>query len=473
MVHMAFAPDAAAFRVARSGVAVRLRASLSTAASDRRAWLAVFLLCLPVYLLTAHYGFTSGDTRSSVLPAWQLVHHGNLWVEHLQPRPYWSVPAIHDHLVSNRTPGVEFVNVPMVALLFWLGPSVTPMAITAALMTAATAGFLFLAFRRLATARTALVATGVMAFGTSLWSVASAEVFPHTVDALCLSAAFYALSRQRTALAALAVAAAIPARPHVATVALVLGVGLAWSHRSWRPLFVVGIPATIALAGVVAWNHLLYGHASVGGGYASYVENNLTSTSSSGVRFLATNLAGFLFSPQRGLFVFLPVGLVLLLGVRAAWREAPPWVRLAALGGVAYTLVQLKLNLFDGGRNFYAYRLATELVVCAAPLGVVAVTAWVRKADWRLRLTRSAAAASVGLQAIGAFAFRLLYASPSEPWHRWPVRDALASRPAVALFLLLLTAVVCGWLLQRQPTGLVRRSAPVAHAPGRSLTSTG
>ena len=429
------------------------RASLESAASDRRAWLAVFVAVLPVYLLTAHYAAVSVDTASAVAPAWQLVHHGNVWVEHMHPRPYWSVPA-GSHMASNRMPGVELVNVPFVALLYWLGPSQVPGALTAAVLTAATVGFLFLLFRRLTTPRLALVATAFMAFGTSLWTIASAEIWTHTVDALCLAVAMYAVSRQRFVWAGVAFAVAITARPHVALIALVVGAGMAWSRRSLRVLLAIGVPATVGLTALLTWNHLIFSTTSVSGGYAPYAESHLTQTSAGSLHFVAVNVLGFLVSPQRGLVMFLPLAALLVLGARAAWREAPSWVRAFAAGGVAYTLLQLKINDFGGGDAFYGYRLATELVVAAAPLAVVACRSWVQLRGWRLRQARALAAVSVGLQAVGAFAFVIPRSSASAPWRASPIVDALAARPAVALLLLLLTFGSAAWLLQPEPTGL-------------------
>jgi hypothetical protein len=441
----------------------QLRRSVAPGASDRRAWLAVFLGVLPIYLLTAHYGHSSVDTQSSVLPAWQLVHHGNIWVEHLDPRVYWAVPS-GDHLVSNRMPGTVLVNLPFVALLYWLGPSLVPSALTAAFLTAAAVGVLFLVFRRLTDQRSAVLATAVMALGTSLWTIAAAEAWTHTVDALCLALAMYAMSRGRPLWAGIAFAAAITARPHVAVVALVLGIGLAIAGRSLRPMLAVGIPSAIGLAAVIGWNGLVFGGTSVTGGYDSYVSTNLTETSGSSTSFLASNFLGFLFSPQRGLFVFLPIAALLLFGMRAGWREAAPWVRLMALGGVAYTLVQLRINGY-GGDAFYGYRLATELVVCTAPLAVLACRSWVAARSWRVQLGAVLAVLSIGLQAVGAFAFDLpRSSSAAAPWRSSPILDAFNARPALAFLVLLVT--LCGMLLAQRrtmpkPSGMVR-STPSA-----------
>jgi hypothetical protein len=372
----------------------------------------------------------------------------------LYPRPFWAVPA-GDHLASNRMPGTELVNVPFVAALFWLKPSVVPAALTAATLTAATVGFLFLAFRRLAAPRLAVICTLTAAFGTSLWTISSAEVWPHTVDALCLSLAMYALARNRPLWAGAALSVAITARPHMAVVALVLGLTLGWATRSWRAIVAVGGPATAGLAGVVLWNDLVFGHLSVSGGYPSYASDNLTGKTGNNIDGLLANVAGFFVSPQRGLFVFFPLAVLLVVGARAAWRHAAPWVRCMAVAGVAYSLVQLKINSFSGGDAFYGYRLATELVICTAPLAVVAVSSWVLQREWRWRLGRSLAAASVGLQAVGAFAFDIPQSSKgSTPWRRSPILDAVLARPLPAVALLLATIGVSVWLLQRAPSGL-------------------
>src|SRR5437870_933417 len=150
-------------------------------ASERRAWLRVFLVVLPVFLLTAHYAGVSVDTSSAFIPAWHLVHHGNLWLEGMRHPPYWSIHS-GSHLVSNRTPGVILVNAPAYLFLYFLGPVPLGGAITAAVLTAGTVATLYLVVRRLGSPDIALATALVAAFGTSLWSIASAEIWTHTVD---------------------------------------------------------------------------------------------------------------------------------------------------------------------------------------------------------------------------------------------------------------------------------------------------
>ena len=414
-------------------------------ASDRRAWLRVFLLVLPIFVLTAHYAVVSVDTLSSYVPAWHFVHHGNLWLEDMENPPYWSVDGAH-HLVSNRTPGVILVNVPVYLLLFFLGPVPLGGALTAALLTAATVATLYVVARRLSSPNVALAVAMVAAFGTSLWSVASAEIWTHTVDALCLAVAMLFLTRNRYLAAGAVIGLASTARPHLIVVAAVLGLYLAFHHRSLRPAVVVGVGSAPGFAALLLLNHAVYGRWTVSG-YAGYVTQNLTtgSVSSSpgqtGVSAMAehylSNIGGFLFSPLCGVLLYLPAALLVIVALRPAWRAAPAWCRGMLLGGVAYSLVQLKINSYVGGAAFYGYRLATELVICACPMAVFAYTHWASQRQWRVSAVKSLAVASVVIQAVGVTCYDLARSAPVKPWAS-DFLAAFANSPLIA------TTVVIG-----------------------------
>ena len=79
------------------------------------------------------------------------------------------------------------------------------------------------------------------------------------------------------------------------------------------------------------------------------------------------NHLGFWVSPDRGLFVWTPVVLLLLPALVRSWRSLPDWSRALAMGGLAYTLVQLTFNRFSGGDIFYGYRLGLELLAAVTP----------------------------------------------------------------------------------------------------------
>jgi len=107
------------------------------------------------------------------------------------------------------------------------------------------------------------------------------------------------------------------------------------------------------------------------------------------------------------------------------------------LGGMAYTLVQLKINSYVGGAAFYGYRLATELVVCALPLTVFAYKEWAVRRPWRVVTTKTLAVAAIVVQAVGVTCYDMAASAPIKPWPSDFVA-AFAHRPLVA------TAIVIG-----------------------------
>ena len=399
---------------------------LATAnASDRRAWVRLFVAVLPIFLLAAHYANVSVDTSSAFIPAWHLVHHGNLWLEGMRHPPYWSIHS-GGHLVSNRTPGVILVNVPGYLLLWFLGPVPLGGAVTAAVLTAGTVATLYVVGRRLSSPDVALATALIAAFGTSLWSIASAEIWTHTVDAFCIALAMLFLTRSRYLAAGIMLGVGSMARPHLIVIAAVLGLYLAFHQRSLRPAVAVGVGTVPGFAALLLLNHAVFGYWTLSG-YGSYVTQNLTSAagggapaSGSGALLAAghylSNVTGFLISPLCGLLLYLPLALLLIAGLRPAWRHAPGWCRGMLLGGVAYTLVQLKINSYVGGAAFYGYRLATELVVCAIPLAVFAYKDWAVRRPWRVVTVKSLAVASVVVQAVGVTCYDIAASAPVKSW---------------------------------------------------------
>jgi hypothetical protein len=181
-----------------------------------------------------------------------------------------------------------------------------------------------------------------------------------------LAGAAWAASRERWLLTGLWFAVGILGRPHVALIAAVVGLGMAWSKRSPAIALRVGATSALGLAVLVGWNRYVFGTWSIQSGYGKSVDAVVAGADSGG-GFLE-NVAGFLVSPDRGFLVWTPLALVLLPAVVRSWRDTPAWSRWLATAGVAYTLLQLQLNVFTGGDAFYAYRLGLELLVCLVPV---------------------------------------------------------------------------------------------------------
>ena len=152
----------------------------------------------------------------------------------------------------------------------------------------------------------------------------------------------------------------------------------------------------------------------------------------------AINWAGFLVAPDRGLFIWTPIALVLLPAAWRSRRHAPDWVLALLVGGLAYTAVQLRINHFHGVDEFFGYRHGLELFTCALPLYAIA---WHR--------ARSAAVRGVvaGLFVVQTFAMLLGAVlghglTVHEVWTDNTVLYLLRAAPTLTAPLLLVVAIL-------------------------------
>lgn len=378
------------------------------------AWVPAVLIAivsLGFYLPTAAEERVANDSHASSASAWRIATTGSPWMEGVDTSKLegsafhdtWLVDGANDHTVYNRTPGSILPAVPLYRLLnadpapegfeIWVG------GLAASLMTSMAGVLLFCSVRR-------YVGTGVAFFGslafllaTPAWSVSADALWTHNLTLAGIAAAMYSATRERWWLAGFSFALAIFARPHVALVAAVVGLYLAWRLRRWQLLPIIGASSATGLVALVVWNRLVFGAWSLSGGYGTYVTDNLVAPLGSGLMHFVANAVGFFFAPDRGLFVWTPVLLLLLPSLLANWRKVPYWMRAFVFGGLLYSTVQLRINDFFGGQGFYGYRLPLELLVCVTP---AALAAFLVTARW----TRVAIGSLLGLQfaaiAIGA-----------------------------------------------------------------------
>jgi hypothetical protein len=417
--------------------------------SPRTTWCGLFAITATVFLLTSHWwtGQVS-DAIAASWPAWQLAHTGSFdltGAHGLPDNPF--IAVVHGHTVANRTMGVVLIAIPVNLLLAWTGLGAEQTgAITAALATAAAVANMGLVLRAVTTPRRAVLGALLLAFGTSVWTVASAELWTHGPDMLWLSLGLLLLSRRRVWGAGLALAPSITTRPHLAATIAVLGLYLAWRRRSIRPLLALGVPAFTAVGLLVAWNGWYYGHPSIGGAYVGQI-GRATALPSSGSSDFAVNVAGSLVSGWCGLLVFSPVIVVLALTLPSGWRRAPAWARAALLGGLVYQVLQFRIDTFNGGGTFYGSRLMIELLVLAAPVVAIGYSAWVADRPWRRCVTTSLAAVSIGVFATGSLLADFRAGGSFSDWTTWyPLVVVRASGPVgllvVPAVLLVVTLVV-------------------------------
>lgn len=416
--------------------------------SDRRLWLLAFGLTLGVYLLTAHWrsGQVS-DTEAAIWPAWNFVHHGSFFLDNHPvglPDVNWFVP-LRGHVVSNRMMGAILAGVPVCAAFAWtdLSPA-TLNALGGALMAAVAAASMTVVVRRLASFEVAIPAAAVLSFGTPLWTVAGSELWPQSVDAMCLSLMLLALTTDRVWWAGIAVAPALTSRPHLAVVAAVVGLGLSFTRRSFRPAAAIGVPSAAAVALLLWWNHWMFGRWGIGGAYTGSESKMTTLSADPGaVRAFVTNAIGAAFSPGLGLFVFTPVALVAVWWMVRCRAAAPDWARAALVGGLGYQAVQLHLDVFHGGGGFFGNRLAIELIILSVPMAVATYPPASARAPWLAFIGASCAAASVATHSVGAFLSWYLIGTPrgAEWTVYYPAR--VVEHAGVNGLLVALPAVLC------------------------------
>lgn len=404
-----------------AGVAAEVR---TDRISGRALWLLAFVPVLLVFLATGHWTLNNADSVAAAWPAWALVHGGTLHLEHVANLPLdpWFIKGAHGHLVSSRMPGVVFISVPLQAAFAWTGlNAMAPSVATAALVTAGAVANVTLLFRRLSNASTALVGGLILAFGTTLWTVAGAELWTHGPDVLWLSAGLLAVANKRLALAGFLFAPAVLTRPHLIVVVLAVAAFAAWSRRRLSAIPVLCVPAALALAGVIAYNWYLFGEASIGGGTYGYAGDSLSSHGAgvfASLHSWYSTTVDIMLSPMHGLVPSSPMVLLALLALRSSWRSLPDWGRGATVGGVLYLLVQARINGVYSSFGFYGDRLAIESMLLWSPLIFLAGRQlW---QDGRRAIVFVLCTASVGIELIGAAFGRVLTVPlTADPWRTW------------------------------------------------------
>jgi hypothetical protein len=377
---------------------------------------ALFFPLFLLFVFTANYQARQvNDAIAAAVPAWYVANEGTLTVPPEAPRNIWFVETRDGRRVSNRFPGVIGFAVPFYVVTRGNAthPTIPEASVAAAFAASLAVVLLALALRRVVDDRLAVAGALLFGLGTDTWTVSGALLMSHGPAQLWLALGLLLASSGTWAATVPATAFAVLTRPHLVLAPVVTAAWHGLRERQWRAALWLVLGAVVGLALYVTYNHHVYGGWSLRGGYGDSVGEALTSRNPVG--FLV-NVAGTFLSPARGLLGFSPFVLALLPGVRAGWRAAPPWVRGAAAGGVAYLLLQLQANRFSGGSGFYGYRLTLETLTLCAPLLVLAYREWTARTVWRRRVFAVLAAYSVAVQVLGAVWFRSAGGDTPSPW---------------------------------------------------------
>lgn len=418
---------------------------------ERRRWLpgALFAFTLALYLPTVASEYVITDSHASAASAWRIANTGLPWMDGVNTallegsrfHDQWLVESSNGHMVIARMPGAIFPAVPFYAALnndpdpadfeIWVG------GVAASVVTALSGLFLFLTFRSKFTDGVALGATGSFLIATPVWSVGANALWTHNLTLLAVALSMFYTSRERWCMAGFALAVGIISRPHLAIIAAALGLFIGWKRRELRIIAKVGLSSAVGLLVLVLWNKFVFDSWSIAGGYAGGVGEKLEASPGSGILYHIANVIGLLFAPDRGLFIWTPALLVLIPSMLSNWRSLSDCGKAFAIGGLAYTLLQLRVNDFRGGQGFYGYRLSLELLLCLLP---AALHAFHRTA----KRTRLVVGALIGVQisaiAVGAINEHY-YLDGADIWFSNAYLLLFADEPVVFLALTGLSAV--------------------------------
>jgi len=319
---------------------------------------------------------------------------------------FWMVPAPGGHTISLYPVVLPVLIAPLylpavgtLHLRGWTDGRLDHMArvmekLSASLVAALSASFLYLLLRRRAAAPIALLLTLAYAFGTTTWVISSQALWQHGMAELLVIGALLLFTGPCTAPRALAAGLLCGLiagnRPPDVILAAALGAyGLFWAGRRAALL---AAAAALPVALVLLYN---LGVADrLAGGYgrsgdASFFQHGLLS-----------GLGGLLFSPTRGLFVFSPFLLFLVL----AWRHLPGdrgerGLSLAMSAGVVLQVLLYAMTDWRAGIS-WGPRFLTDLLPLLLWL-LVPVVAALRGLGRVCFLL--AVGAAVAIEAIGAF----------------------------------------------------------------------
>lgn len=268
----------------------------------------------------------------------------------------WIVRGRGDHFVSLYPVVVPVVVAPLYlpAVLYldrtgWDPHTVDRVArimekLCASFLAAVSVMLVYLLLRRRCDRGTAVRLAFVFAFGTTTWVIGSQALWMHGLGQLSIAATLLLLTGPSSAWRAVAAGffCALVAcnRQPDAVLAAGLGLyGLWWAQRR-APLFVAAGLLPVGL--VLAHNWHVVGH--VAGAYAlAYEPKHIRGD-------VLANVAGLLFSPTHGLFVFSPFLFFVPLGLPRALRDrSTRWLTAAIGGGVALQLILY--GLFEDWRQ--------------------------------------------------------------------------------------------------------------------------
>jgi hypothetical protein len=409
-------------------------------ARELRTSLLIAIVCFVVY--NANFrAIDAGDTYPARYQPFAILRYGTLSLDPILPLVQRNRSPTEAHWIREGRDG-QAISLYPVVLPVLATPLYVPAAVllrsrgwpeqavdrtarimeklVASLIAASSAALLYLLLRRRAPERLALFLTLVYAFGTTTWVISSQALWQHGLAQLLLVAALLLVTGPATAVRVVAAGALLALaagnRPPDAFLAAAIGIhALFWAGKRVASLVEAAIvPAAL----ILGYNLVVAGHWA--GAYG------LVGTSAHFEHDLLPGLAGLLFSPTHGLFVFSPFLLLVPLALRRVLADAGHRRLTLLLGSAAALQVLFYSKLDWSGGASWGPRWLTDLVPLLfwmLPPAVVSLRAVGRFAFG------CGCAAGIAIEAIGAFWYLnvsddAVSGAPNRKRALWDVRNA-------------------------------------------------
>jgi hypothetical protein len=380
------------------------------------ASLLIGLCCFVVYNANLR-SISAGDTYPARYLPFAILQYHTIFLDPVarvaaqgrSDTAFWMVPRPDGHMFSLYPVVVPVLIAPLyipavgyLHLRGWTDARLDHVAkvmekLSASFLAALSASLLYLLLRRRARPPIALLLTLAYAFGTSTWVLSSQALWQLGMAEVLVIGALLPLTAPctvpRTLAAGLLLGLIAGNRPPDAILAALLGAcGLVWA--GWRRAPLLAAAAALPLALVLLYNFHVAGN--VGGGYGLIDRGRFFHYD------LLPGVGGLLVSPTRGLLVFSPFLLFLVLAGRHLPRSGEErGLTLAMSVGVAIQLLLYAKTDWRGGQSWgprYMTDILPLLMWMLVP--VVASLRGVGRASFLI-----AVCVAVAMEAIGAFSY--------------------------------------------------------------------
>ena len=442
----------------------------SNAAWDRR--LGAFLFALTSLVFLSSPVWVLSDSNYSMLLSDSIIRHHSTHLNsyHFPSAIHQSAPCISPSPSDEIDPdsyqldqisgnivycypnATSILSVPFVALMeaFSLSP-VTPdnrpytrgeallQRLLASLLMAGLTVIIFRTARLLLDRRTSLLIAVGTAFGTQIWSTASRSLWAHTwlvflagIVANLLLRAEVEQSRIRPVVLATLISWIYFTRPTGLVPLVCLTVYIALMYRS--DLTRYAVTGLVWFVGFITYSWLTFGKLVPD----YYLDSRATPSA------IATVLPALLFSPSRGLFIYVPVLIFVFYVIIRYWKLVP-YRNLALL---ALSIVSLQVLMVASwpvwwGGYSYGPRLLTDMVPWLCLLAILGLAARVHKSGL-INLTKTEAALALALLSLSIVLNARGALSPAT--RRWNLQVDIDRHPERAL----------DWSYPQFAAGLVR-----------------